>query len=207
MADAIHTRRPGDGVRPIDDFYPTPPECTRALLSTGELNGVDRIWEPCCGDGAIARVLMATGYDVAATDLNDHGFGTSGRDFFFEATPLAACIVTNPPFTLALDFLQRALAIGVDKVVLLLRLAFLEGRNRDGLMAPGPCRRVYPFKDRVSMYPGSWEGVRNGGMMPMGWFVFERDWNGPISIPCRLDARRFRAVSDADHSAERRASP
>ena len=34
------------------EFYPTPPEATRALLSVEHFHG--SIWECACGDGAIA---------------------------------------------------------------------------------------------------------------------------------------------------------
>lgn len=39
--------------RSRDDFYPTPPEMTRALLSVELFYGA--IWEPACGDGAMSR--------------------------------------------------------------------------------------------------------------------------------------------------------
>jgi hypothetical protein len=58
------------------EFYPTPPEAVRALLSVEVFDG--SIWEPACGDGAISRQLVAVGHDVVSTDFVDHGFGTSG---------------------------------------------------------------------------------------------------------------------------------
>jgi hypothetical protein len=42
------------------------------------------IWEPCCGDGAMARVLEAHGHHVVATDLVDRGYGETGRGFLAE---------------------------------------------------------------------------------------------------------------------------
>jgi len=53
--------------RQKDDFYPTPPEGTRALLSVERFDG--SIWEPACGDGAISRVLIEAGYEVVSSDL------------------------------------------------------------------------------------------------------------------------------------------
>ena len=47
------------------EFYPTPPEATRALLSVESFQG--DIWEPACGDGAISKVLEAAGYQVVST--------------------------------------------------------------------------------------------------------------------------------------------
>jgi hypothetical protein len=42
--------------RAAHDFYPTPPEAVRALLSVESFEG--SIWEPACGDGAISRTLV-----------------------------------------------------------------------------------------------------------------------------------------------------
>ena len=49
---------------------------TEALLRTVCLP--KRIWEPCCGDGAMARVLESHGHHVVATDLVDRGYGEGG---------------------------------------------------------------------------------------------------------------------------------
>ncbi len=73
---ATRTTRPG---RAPFEFYPTPPEATRALLSVENFDG--DIWEPACGDGAISRELTAAGYNVTSTDLIDRGFGTGGQNF------------------------------------------------------------------------------------------------------------------------------
>jgi hypothetical protein len=77
------------------EFYPTPPEATRALLSVESFEGT--VWEPACGDGAISKVLMAAGYQVVSTDLIDRGFGQGGCDFLKSTEPLARNIITNPP--------------------------------------------------------------------------------------------------------------
>ena len=59
------------------EFYPTPPAAIRALLAAERFEG--SIWEPACGNGAIARELIASGYEVAATDLADWGYGAVSR--------------------------------------------------------------------------------------------------------------------------------
>jgi hypothetical protein len=59
--------------RESHDFYPTPDWVTEALLRHVTLR--DPVWEPCCGDGAMARVLQRAGHKVVASDLVDRGFG------------------------------------------------------------------------------------------------------------------------------------
>ncbi|NBU58329.1 MAG: hypothetical protein EBS23_00835 [Betaproteobacteria bacterium] len=78
-----------------NEFYPTPPEATRALLSVEHFDG--DIWEPACGDGRIAKVLERHGHPVVATDLYPYGYGATGVDFLREREPRAKHIVTNPP--------------------------------------------------------------------------------------------------------------
>ena len=79
-----------------NEFYPTPPEATRALLSVETFEG--SIWEPACGEGAIAKELTAAGHTVVSTDLVDYGFGIPRVDFLKEIRPRARHIVTNPPY-------------------------------------------------------------------------------------------------------------
>ena len=74
-----------------NEFYPTPPEATRALLSVETFDG--SIWEPACGEGAIASVLKDAGHTVVATDLVDYGFGIPRVDFLKELRPRAKHIV------------------------------------------------------------------------------------------------------------------
>ena len=61
------------------DFYATPAWVTEALLQHVRLRG--SVWEPCCGDGAMSKVLAEHGHQVVSTDLMERGFGTPGVDF------------------------------------------------------------------------------------------------------------------------------
>lgn len=78
------------------EFYPTPPEATRALLSVESFDG--SIWEPACGDGAISKELTKAGYQVVSTDLINRGYGDGQLDFLKSDKPLAKHIITNPPY-------------------------------------------------------------------------------------------------------------
>lgn len=93
------------------EFYPTPPEATRALLSAESFDG--SIWEPACGQGHISKVLTQDGYDVVSTDLVAYGYGEAGRDFLAEERALAKHIITNPPYGrgLADAFAKHALKL------------------------------------------------------------------------------------------------
>ncbi|MGE3227890.1 MAG: hypothetical protein AB7J30_00425 [Hyphomicrobium sp.] len=133
-----------------NDFYPTPPEATRALLSVEEFDG--DIWEPACGDGRIAKVLADHGHAVVSTDLHAYGHGVSGIDFLRERTPRAKHIVTNPPYGwgLADRFVRRALTLTQQtggKVAMLLNMASLCHPRRTAEWQQTPPARIYAIDD------------------------------------------------------------
>src|SRR3954467_11366570 len=122
------------------DFYPTPNWVTEALLRRIRLP--KGIWEPCCGNGAMARVLEAHGHHVVGTDLVDRGYGEGGRDFLME-TRLpdgVTAIVTNPPYGDGLfGFIVHALDLTrqVDgKVALLVNHQWAAGQDASKLCQP-----------------------------------------------------------------------
>lgn len=158
-----------------DDWYPTPPAATEALLSVEDFD--THIWEPACGDGAISTVLQTNLYAVTSTDLNDYGYGFSGRDFLLENKRLASNIITNPPYKLANQFIRHAIGLGVRKHAWLLRLAFLEGKARYQLLYnDNPPARIHVFSSRLTIWRGdedqAWYG--STGKTAYAWFVWEQ---------------------------------
>lgn len=166
--------------RERDDFYPTPPEATQALLSVEKFDGP--IWEPACGDGAICRVLKDAGYDVVASDLIDRGYGETGIDFLMEWKPRAPNIITNPPFKHVSPFMRQALTLAPGKVAFLLRLACLEGAERGQIYARSPLARVWVFSKRLTMKRGGTEGGDTGGMLAFAWFVWDKSYVGKPTL-------------------------
>lgn len=159
--------------REPDDFYPTPPEATKSLLALERFP--QWIWEPACGDGALSRVLLEAGHNVVSTDLVDRGYGEPRRDFLMEHQLLAPAIVTNPPFKLAEEFVERACALGASKIALLLRLAWLEGTTRKELFERTRLSRVHVSSRRLTFGRGGTDfGKGNGGMIAFAWFVWDR---------------------------------
>lgn len=165
--------------RPENDFYPTPPEATLALLSKEKFMG--SIWEPACGDGAISRVLQEAGYDVYSSDLIDRGFGNAPHDFL-TSTVNAENIITNPPFTLAQEFVERSLERTSGKVAMLCKLAFLEGQKRKEFFETTPLARVHVFSKRVNFYREGERGKLGTSMIAFAWFVWEHGHEGPPQL-------------------------
>ena len=110
------------------EYYPTPPQGTRALLSVEDFDG--SIWEPACGEGHISNVLVNAGYDVVSTDLILRGYGEGDVDFLRQTVARGKHIVTNPPYGRGLGdaFVLKALDLTAKtggKVAMLLNLASL----------------------------------------------------------------------------------
>src|SRR5262245_20538885 len=109
------------------DCYGTPSVAVEALLRVEPLP--HRLWEPAAGHGNTVDGLRAHGKEFIGSDLVDSGAPAffARRDFLSEhkAPDGCECIVTNPPFQLAEQFVAHALDL-CPRVVMLLRLAFLE---------------------------------------------------------------------------------
>lgn len=163
--------------RQIDDFYPTPPEATQALLDRIDFN--KSIWEPACGNGAISSVLIENGHDVTSTDLNDFGFGESNIDFLMETQALCSQIITNPPYRLANEFVLKCMDLKIQKFAFLLRLAFLEGKARKSQIYDiNPPHDILVFSKRLTIWRGDQEKpINSTGTTAYAWFV----WSFPSS--------------------------
>ncbi len=167
-----------------DDLYETPPVAVTAIMKRETLPSV--VWEPACGPGAIVGVLRAAGHTVIATDLIDWGCPDSGsrRDFLFEkrAPHGCECIITNPPYKLAQEFVLKARELA-PKVVMLLRLGFLESERRRNILESGDLSRVYVFRNRLPMmHRRGWTGPRASSATAYAWFVWDRAHTGPTVI-------------------------
>ena len=165
-----------------DDLYETPAVAVEALLRVEALPHI--IWEPACGPGAIVNVLREHGHHVIATDLVDYGCPDSQSriDFLMEVPQLVGAIVTNPPFKLAEEFVAKALAL-CPRVIMLLRLAFLESERRCAILDNGMLARVHVFRKRLPMmHRGGWQGRKANSGMAFAWFVWDRAHRGPATL-------------------------
>jgi hypothetical protein len=154
------------------DFFPTPAWATHALIDNESFRG--DIWESACGNGAMSEVLAQTGQSIISSDLYDRGYGDAGVDFL-NPKRRAANIITNPPYNAAEGFVQAGLKAAHHKFALLLRLAFLEGANRQRtIFTDAPPSRVWVFSERITFYPAN--AVQQGsGTTAYAWFVWDKD--------------------------------
>ena len=154
------------------DYFPTPRWATQALIANETFNG--DIWECACGDGAMSEVLSQTGNPVYSSDLYERPYGDAGIDFL-TADRRASNIITNPPYNSAEGFVQAGLQKSKNKLALLLRLAFLEGANRQRtIFTTVPPTTVWVFSERITFYPAG-ATVAGSGTTAYAWFVWDKN--------------------------------
>ena len=186
-------------LRAAHDFYPTPPEATRALLSVEAFPGP--VWEPAVGNGAITRVLTAYGHTVVGTDLVDRGFGTGGIDFLAESANRARDIVTNPPYALGLpeSFIRHALHLAnpvAGSVAMLIPLTRLANPLGIALWLTHPPAAVHILDELVCQPDG--RPVITNPQLRFCWCVWRPSFTGPTTLGW-LHTRRFRRPGDHPH--------
>lgn len=184
-------------VRVANDFYETPPECTRAILSHLPKG---RVLDPCCGDRAILRVVEEVwgtpvrGYDVDPARMPDVERDALNPVLPWGWPPDASApelVITNPPYKLALPFVERALkeiARG-GTVAMLLRLPFLESVGRQSFHRLHPAD-VYVFAKRPSFTK---DGKTDA--TAYAWFVWGADRGGRWEILPHMPAESESAES------------
>jgi len=161
-----------------NDFYATHPDSTKALLEVEEI--IYPAWECACGEGHIAKLLEG---EVYATDLIDRGYGVSGQNFLSLNGYSFPTIITNPPFNLFQEFVEKALEMSTQKVIMFGKLQALEGQKRATFLQTTPLKTVYVFKKRQQpMRNGKSNdevtGKKMSSTMAFAWFVWEKGFTG-----------------------------
>lgn len=170
------------GQRNKNDFYQTPYSMTEQLLEKIKGLKVDYVLEPAEGDGAITKVLRRQGIRVAISS----GDIRNGGPDFLNREEKTAWIITNPPFSKSLEFIQQCKRVAKKGFWLLMPIEYLHGQERfekvynarDGY----PLRHVYIFTRRAMLS----DTVRDDGCYPTGMVTWA--WYGWTRMPL---AHRF----------------
>jgi len=167
-----------------NDFYATNPDSTKALLEVEEI--IYPALEPACGQGHIAKLLNEE--ETFCTDLVDRGYGDYNEDFLttdynrnYEKEFYT--VITNPPFNLFQEFVEKALKVAKKKVIMFGKLQALEGQKRATFLQTTPLKTVYVFKKRQQpMRNGKKNdeitGKKMSSTMAFAWYVWEIGYEG-----------------------------
>ena len=177
-----------------NDYYATPFKATEdvlnALLKSGETLGNDTILEPSAGEGHIVKVLKdfypyneITANDIAYRDSRLGIDINGGIDFLnYEPHRKFDTIITNPPFALAQEFIEKALELSNHYVIMFAKIQLLEGDKRRKMFDNSPLKYVYVFSKRVNPLrngePTDEKGKPWASTMCFAWFVWEKNYEG-----------------------------
>jgi hypothetical protein len=169
------------------DEYDTSPVALPPLLRIEKLlPTATRIVEPCAGTGNLVIPLRAAGFEVIASDISDRGCPDCAVADFFDLVRLPVgydTLLTNPPYYCVEEFVRHALALCPRRLVLLLRLAFMEARRRTDILEGTGLARIHVFDRRLPMmHRASWTGKKANSGMAFAWFCWDRDHAGPTTI-------------------------
>jgi hypothetical protein len=171
-------------VRHADDFYATPAWCTRSVLETLDLKDGLRVLEPAAGEGAILRELLGANPRMKVQGVEvDEGRMTRASSLCrvdhssfigWKSRTKFDLVITNPPFALAMDFIQASLPLlaTTGTAALLLRLNWLASMKRASFLTRF-CPDVFVLPRRPSFTGGGTDAT------DYGWFL----WRGPEPRP------------------------
>jgi hypothetical protein len=150
------------GDRSENDYYPTPLQCIDPLIALIDWDAVKSFREPCRG-----RAKMI--FDRVPMDNKQWAEIDEGVDYLGEAFDDVDLIITNPPFSIALDFLTQSLGES-QTVCYLLRLGFLGSIDRHAFWKANPLTHlaVISEKGRPSF---TGKGTDNS---EYAWFIWDK---------------------------------
>lgn len=157
------------------DLYETPAWVTHALISHLP-RPPQSIWEPACASGKMLDVLRMSDADTCGTDIDQ------GKNFleYTDASHFDA-IITNPPYELATEFIDHALALIAPRgiVAMLLRTDFDHAKTRSRLFADCPAfaKKVVLTK-RIKWF----EDSKGQPSFNHAWFIWDWTHQGPPTL-------------------------
>ena len=151
-----------------------------------------RGFDPSAGDGRMIRTLIERGNagphflneiredERLALEALPNCSVTIGDYVTMEAPPVADFLLTNPPFTLAQAFVEKARQHVTGPICILQSLAWQGSRGRRQWFTAAGLAKVLILPDRPR-----WEV--DSGRPPMnlydyGWFVFMPGWTSPPTL-------------------------
>lgn len=182
----------------LDDF-PTPPWATRALCEWLKENSGWQleqcsVREPAANRGHMVKPLSEYFKEVIASDVHDYGAGFPVQDYLFPGPDAqVSWTITNPPFRLAQQFIERGLEFSRAGVAVIVRLAFVEGQGRyDQLFSINPPTAILQFAERVVMHKGRLapEGSTATAYCWLVWDKCEKGTRFDWIAPCRKQLER-----------------
>lgn len=130
-----------------------------------------RIWEPCAGESWLARWLQEEQHEVVQTDIENYGSDAVQIRNFLTDDPISTdydMIVTNPPYSIKYQVLQRCYDLGKPFALLV----------PSDTVAAAKAARLYEqfgwnelrLKQRINFYMPE-TGFNNNGAQITTWWI------------------------------------
>lgn len=186
----------------LDDF-PSPSWAVRGFVEYVLLPHFpqirdQKVWEVAANRGCMAKPLAEYFNDVYASDIHDYGWEGLDKieDFLFpgsedDVRPID-WVITNPPFRLCEQFIEKASNIAEVGYAFLVRTSFIEGVGRyNNIYRNNPPTIVAQYTERVGMARGK-VSPDISTATSYAWVVWIKDKQGqPTELkwipPCRKE--------------------
>ena len=172
-----------DKERQIEDYYATDPIAAELLLQIEDLDKNIPIWECSAGENHLANVFKENGYTVRTSDIIKRTETTEVLDFLSdEVTDWNGNIITNPPYSLASKFVEKAISIihNGNKCIMFLKLQFMEGKTRKKLFEKYPPKTIWVSSSRIMCAKnGDFQKMIDGGgsAVAYAFYVWEKGYH------------------------------
>lgn len=97
-------------------------------------------------------------------------------------------IITNPPFSLAQEFIEKSIQLldNNGKCAMFLKIQFLESKSRKEFFKKYPPSKILVFSERQATMKDGKETDENGkkwsSTMCFAWFIWEKGFNGQTIV-------------------------
>lgn len=155
----MSTKQRKKSERKAYDVYETPVWAVEALLKVLPINPSLTYLEPCRASGRIYNFLPKGSLWAEIRE---------GVNYLETEFPKVDVVITNPPYSLAQEFVDKALG-EADVVIMLLRVGFLESMKRWEWWQENPIRSLMVLSQRPSFTE---DGKTDGS--GYAWFVWDK---------------------------------
>jgi hypothetical protein len=141
------------------DIFQTPDTALNPILQF--IPKEYRIWEPASANGNLVKFFSGNGYNIVGTDIN------TGTDFFTNEVEFD-CIITNPPYSIKDEWIERCYSFN-KPFMLLLPITALEGIKRQKQYKEHGLELIL-FNRRINYETPSGQG--SGAYFSSAWFTY-----------------------------------
>lgn len=192
-------------IRNAFDYYVTPEKCIRNLIANfkDNLENIHTFFDPCAGGDDKNKMSFPEVLkdcfplaDIITSDIRSDSLAQYKLDFLADSLALFdydnSVIISNPPFDLAQEFIEKALSLKPKYVIFLLRLSFFASKKRKNFFKNNMTEYCFILSDRPSFIPqnlvfetvdGRTKTISKGNKdsSEYAFFVWAKDWKESYS--------------------------